>query len=159
MKRGLLGWIDRRIQCATQVLRRGDPRRSLRVRYLVLVALYRGLGGDGLSLHSTCPSAFLPTEDQNYLICIVQAPPGASLTYTSDLADRAVKVIRQNKDVYGTFAVMGFSLSGGSSSNYGLIFVPLKSVNQRVKEGKGHSAAAIFANSRPKLFGVPGALS
>ena len=40
---------------------------------------------------------------------------------------------------------MGFSLSGGSSSNYGLIFVPLKSVDLRTKKGPGHTAADIYA--------------
>ena len=91
-------------------------------------------------------------------MCIVQTPPGASLTYTSDVADKAVKVIRQNEDVYGTFAVMGFSLAGGSSSNYGLIFVPLKSVDLRTKKGPGHTAADIYATLAPKLFGVPGGI-
>jgi hydrophobic/amphiphilic exporter-1 (mainly G- bacteria), HAE1 family len=155
-KRGLLGWIDRRIQWATRVygvVIHG----ALRVRYLVLLLFVGGLAATGY-LYTHVPSAFLPTEDQNYLLCIVQAPSGASLTYTSELADRAVKVIRQNKDVYGTFAVMGFSLSGGSSSNYGLIFVPLISVDQRVKEGKGHSASEIFQTLAPQLFRVPGGL-
>src|SRR6202000_1108825 len=53
---------------------------------------------------------------------------------------------------------MGFSLSGGSSSNYGLIFVPLISVDKRTKEGPGHSANAVFQDLAPKLFGVPGGL-
>jgi HAE1 family hydrophobic/amphiphilic exporter-1 len=53
---------------------------------------------------------------------------------------------------------MGFSLSGGSSSNYGLIFVPLKAVDQRVKKGPGHTASDIYATLAPKLFGVPGGL-
>src|ERR1700743_3130937 len=53
---------------------------------------------------------------------------------------------------------MGFSLSGGSSSNYGLIFVPLKSVDLRKKKGPGHSAADIYHELAPKLFGVPGGL-
>ena len=156
VKRGLLGWIDRRIQWATRVY--GVViHQALRVRYLVLLLFVAGLAATGY-LYTHVPSAFLPTEDQNYLLCIVQAPSGASLTYTSELADRAVKVIRQNKDVYGTFAVMGFSLSGGSSSNYGLIFVPLISVDQRVKEGKGHTSAEIFQSLAPQLFRVPGGL-
>src|SRR6202000_1209481 len=53
---------------------------------------------------------------------------------------------------------MGFSLSGGSSSNYGLIFVPLKSVDLRKKKGPGHSASEIYQGLAPKLFGVPGGL-
>lgn len=156
VKHGLFGLIDRGIHSVTRLYGRIICQ-VLHVRYVVLVIFLAGLVSTVL-LYQRVPSAFLPTEDQNYLLCIVQTPPGASLTYTSEVADRAVKVIRQNKDVYGTFAVMGFSLSGGSSSNYGLIFVPLKSVELRQKEGKGHSASDIFADLSPKLFGVPGGM-
>jgi hydrophobic/amphiphilic exporter-1 (mainly G- bacteria), HAE1 family len=155
-KRGLLGWIDRGIIAST-VFYGKAIRQVLRLRYVVLVLFICGLAGT-VYLYQHVPSAFLPTEDQNYLICIVQTPPGASLTYTTDVADAAVKVIRKNDDVYGTFAVMGFSLSGGSSSNYGLIFVPLKSVDLRTKKGPGHSANDIFRDLSPKLFGVPGGI-
>jgi hydrophobic/amphiphilic exporter-1 (mainly G- bacteria), HAE1 family len=155
-KRGLLGWIDRGIIAST-VFYGKAIRQVLRLRYVVLLLFIGGLFGT-VYLYQHVPSAFLPTEDQNYLLCIVQTPPGASLTYTTEVADNAVKLIRQNDDVYGTFAVMGFSLSGGSSSNYGLIFVPLKSVDLRTKKGPGHSANDIFRELAPKLFGVPGGI-
>ena len=155
-KRGLLGLIDRGIH-KTTLLYGTMIRQVLRFRYVVLVLFICGLAGTAY-LYNHVPSAFLPTEDQNYLLCIVQTPPGASLTYTSNVADNAVKIIRRNKDVYGTFAVMGFSLSGGSSSNYGLIFVPLISVDQRKKEGKGHSASELYATLAPQLFAVPGGI-
>jgi HAE1 family hydrophobic/amphiphilic exporter-1 len=155
-KRVLLGLIDRAIH-KTTLLYGTMIRQVLRFRYVVLVLFICGLAGTAY-LYNHVPSAFLPTEDQNYLLCIVQTPPGASLTYTSNVADNAVKVIRRNKDVFGTFAVMGFSLSGGSSSNYGLIFVPLTSVDQRKKEGKGHSASEIYATLAPQLFAVPGGI-
>jgi HAE1 family hydrophobic/amphiphilic exporter-1 len=155
-KRGLLGMIDRLI-VSTTVFYGKAIRHVLQVRYVVLLLFIAGLAGT-VYLYQHTPTAFLPTEDQNYLICIVQTPPGASLTYTTDVADRAVKLIRQNDDVFGTFAVMGFSLSGGSSSNYGLIFVPLKSVDLRTKKGPGHTANDVYQTLAPKLFGVPGGL-
>ena len=155
-KRGLLGVIDRSIHKTTQIYGR-VTHHVLRVRYLVLLVFVGGLLATGY-LYNRVPTAFVPTEDQNYLMCLVQAPQGASLSYTSEVAARAVKVIRQNDDVFGTFAVMGFSLSGGSSSNYGLIFVPLKAVDERAKKGPGHTAADIYATLSPQLFGVPGGL-
>jgi HAE1 family hydrophobic/amphiphilic exporter-1 len=130
---------------------------ALRLRYVLLVLFAVGLAAT-VYMYQRVPTAFLPSEDQNYLMCIVQTPQGASLTYTSEVADRATALIRRDKDVYGTFAVMGFSLSGGSSSNFGLIFVPLKSQDQRKKEGPGHTAAEIQAMLAPQLFGVPGGL-
>ena len=58
----------------------------------------------------------------------------------------------------GPFPSWASASRGGSSSNYGIIFVPLKSVDLRSKKGKGHSAAEIYAYLAPKLFGVPGGI-
>src|SRR6202007_1959297 len=102
------------------------------------------------------PHGLLPQEDQNYFIVLVQTPQGASLSYTTDVAKQAEQILRADPDVFGTFAIPGFSLAGGSSSNYGLIFAPLKPIEQR--EGKGHAASDIVARVAPKLFGVPGAI-
>ncbi|PYY15078.1 MAG: hydrophobe/amphiphile efflux-1 family RND transporter, partial [Acidobacteria bacterium] len=49
-----------------------------------------------------------------------------------------------------------FSLSGGSSSNYGLVFAPLKPIEER--RAKGHAVSDIVARVSPKLFGIPGAI-
>jgi len=130
---------------------------ALRLRYVLLLVFAAGLAAT-VYKYQHVPTAFLPSEDQNYLLCIVQTPQGASLSYTSEVANRATTLIRKDNDVYGTFAVMGFSLSGGSSSNFGLIFVPLKSQDQRKKEGTGHTAADIQTKLAPQLFGVPGGL-
>jgi HAE1 family hydrophobic/amphiphilic exporter-1 len=155
-KRGLFGLIDKTIHRTTLIYGR-MTHYVLRARYLVLLIFVAGLAAT-VYLYQTVPTAFVPSEDQNYLICVVQTPPGASLTYTSNVAEKAVSIIRQDPDVFGTFAVMGFSLSGGSASNYGLIFVPLKSVDVRTKKGKGHTAGDILHTLTPKLFGVPGGL-
>ena len=156
IKHGLFGLIDRTIHKTTQIFGR-VTHHVLRLRYLVLLIFIVGLAST-VYLYQHVPTAFVPTEDQNYLICVVQAPQGASLSYTSNVAEKAVELISKNDDVYGTFAVMGFSLSGGSASNYGLIFVPLKAVELRTKKGRGHTAADVLADIGPKLFGVPGGL-
>jgi hydrophobic/amphiphilic exporter-1 (mainly G- bacteria), HAE1 family len=155
-KRGFFKILDRSINATTQFYGR-FTHHVLRFRWIFLVLFFVGLGG-AVYLYRTVPTAFLPSEDQNYLLCIVQTPSGASLGYTSDVAQRATDLIRQDNDVYGTFAIMGFSLTGGSASNFGLIFVPLKSQDLRKKEGPGHAASDIQAKLSPKLFGVPGGL-
>jgi hydrophobic/amphiphilic exporter-1 (mainly G- bacteria), HAE1 family len=154
-KRGVFGLIDRTIHWITETYGRFSHH-VLRLRYLMLLLFFAGLYAT-VYMYQRVPTAFVPSEDQNYLICIVQTPPGASLTYTSDVASRATALIRQDKDVYGTFAVMGFSFSG-SASNFGLIFVPLKSQDERKKEGPGHTASDIQRLLAPQLFAVPGGL-
>jgi hydrophobic/amphiphilic exporter-1 (mainly G- bacteria), HAE1 family len=153
-KRGLFKYLDRGINATTQAYGRATHH-ILRFRWIFLILFFVGLGG-AVYLYRTVPTAFLPSEDQNYLLCIVQTPSGASLGYTSEVAQRATDLIRKDDDVFGTFAVMGFSLTGGSASNFGLIFVPLKSQDLRKKEGPGHAASDIQAKLSPKLFGVPG---
>jgi len=128
---------------------------TLRLRYVLLVVFFAGLAATAY-VYVHVPTGFIPQEDQNYLICVLQTPPGASLNYTTQIAEKAEKIILADPDVFGTFAVPGFSLSGGSAPNYGLIFIPLKSADLR--RAKGHAAPDIVERLAPKLFGVPGGI-
>src|SRR5581483_2333916 len=81
-------------------------------------------------MYRTVPTGFIPQEDQGNLYVIVQAPPGSSLEYTTNLADRASAIIAQDPDIEGAFSVMGFSFSGGAA-NAGLMFIHTKNIKQR----------------------------
>ena len=120
---------------------------ALQLRYLLLVLFFAGLGATVL-VYRHVPTGFIPQEDQGYLMVIVQAPPGSSLAYTTALADRGAAIIAQNPDVFGLFSMMGFSFSGGSS-NAGMMFVQLRTSNER--RGKGHSTADVLKDISPKL--------
>jgi HAE1 family hydrophobic/amphiphilic exporter-1 len=120
---------------------------ALQLRYLLLLAFFAGLGAT-VWVYNHVPTGFIPQEDQGYLFVIVQAPPGSSLAYTTALADRAEAILATNSDINGSFSVMGFGFSGGSS-NAGLMFVSTRPSDQR--RGKGHSAADIVADLSPKL--------
>ncbi len=90
-KRGFFGWFNRGFASTTRgytglvgyVARRAG---RFMVIYLALVA---GLGWAYLRL----PTAFLPNEDQGYLIVDMQAPPEAS-------ANRTIDVIKQVEDAF-----------------------------------------------------------
>jgi len=130
----------------------------VRIRYVMLVVFVGALAAT-VFMYNHVPTAFVPQEDQSYFLIIVQTPPGASLSYTSEFADRVSAVVRKNDGVFGTFSVMGFSLAGGSSPNSGLIFAPLKPIDERTKMGPQFSARAIVREVGPKLFGVPGGIA
>jgi hydrophobic/amphiphilic exporter-1 (mainly G- bacteria), HAE1 family len=127
---------------------------ALRLRYLILLLFFAGLAATVYE-YTHVPTGFIPQEDQGYLIAIVQAPPGASLDYTAAVADKAQAIIATNKDVVGSFAVMGFSFSG-ASPNAGLIFLATKPADER--RGKGHAASDIVHDLSPQLFMIPGAI-
>ena len=78
------------------------------------------------------PTAFLPDEDQGFIICQIQLPAGAT-------QERTIKVIRQiekhfmeneKKTVDAIITVAGFSFAG-RGQNMGLAFVKLKDWNLR----------------------------
>jgi HAE1 family hydrophobic/amphiphilic exporter-1 len=127
----------------------------LNYRYAMIVLFVIALAATGY-MYVHVPTGFVPQEDQNYFIVVVQAPQGASLSYTTGVARQAEQILRADPDVFGTFAVPGFSLTGGSSSNYGLVFAPLNPIDDR--KGKGHAVSDIVARVAPKLFAVPGAI-
>jgi HAE1 family hydrophobic/amphiphilic exporter-1 len=160
-KTGIMGFLLNPIERFIQWVIRAYARAVtfvVRIRYVMLLIFFAGLAATAY-MYNHVPTAFIPQEDQSYFLIIVQTPPGASLSYTSDFADKVSAVVRQNDGVFGTFSVMGFSLSGGSSPNSGLIFAPLKPINDRTKMGPKYTARAIVLDVGPKLFGVPGGIA
>ena len=159
---GLLGLLLNPVERFIQWMTRGYAKAVTfvvkRVRYVVLLVFFAALAST-VFMYNHVPTAFIPQEDQSYFLIIVQTPPGASLSYTSEFADRVSSAVRKNKGVFGTFSVMGFSLSGGSSPNAGLIFAPLKPINERTKMGPQYTAKAIVADVGPKLFAIPGGIA
>ncbi len=127
---------------------------ALRFRYAVLL-LFVGTLWATYSVFQAVPTAFVPNEDEGYFICVVQAPAGASLEYTSEIARRAERILYSEGDIASAFAVMGFSFSGAAPNN-GLIFVRLKDYADR--EGAEHTLDAVLGRVGRQLFMIPGAV-
>jgi multidrug efflux pump len=94
------------------------------LRYLAVYAAIVACMG---FLFVRLPTAFLPDEDQGFLICLVNLPAGATV-------DRTVKVMQQMEQhfekneqatVASVITVAGFSFAG-RGQNMGLAFVRLK---------------------------------
>ncbi len=137
----------RRITAGYEVL----LHRLTRWKPAVIAVFAIGLSGTYILLR-TVPSSFVPAEDQGYFFVLVQAPPGASLQYTTQALDKAATILSANKDVEGMFSVPGFSFAG-SASNQGIIFASLKDISQR--QGAEHSVAAVVNNLRGPLMSIP----
>ena len=102
-------------------------------------------------VYRAVPTSFVPAEDQGYFFVIVQAPPGASIEYTTRVLDKATQVVSANPDVEGMFSVPGFSFAG-SAPNQGIIFASLKDYS--VRRGAAHSAATVVNDLRAPLMGI-----
>src|SRR5262249_45315341 len=117
-------------------------------KFAVIAIFLLGLGATYL-VYRRVPTSFLPNEDQGYLIAIAQAPPAASLDYTTKAMDKASAILTKNPDIAGVFSVPGFTGGSSSASNQGLIFLVLKDINQRK-----HSAEEILNEVRGPLMGI-----
>ena len=152
-KHGILHAVERSIKALGSGYARAIHG-VLRLRWIMLLLFVAGLGAAAWE-YQHVPTAFVPQEDQGYIMILVQAPQGASLAYTSNIEEEVSAVLLQNKDILGSFAVGGFSFSG-NAPNYGLIFSALTDYDKR--RGQGHTAADIVNGLRMKLFMIPGAL-
>jgi len=135
-------------------LYRSTVRRALGWRLASLLVFFVLLGCTYL-LYQHVPRAFIPEDDQGYLMFIVQAPQGASLTYTRDVCGKAEEVISRDPEIDGVFTVVGFG-AAGSSSNQAMLYANLRPFENR--KGDVHSAAATIGRLRGSLSAVSGAI-
>lgn len=105
--------------------------------------------------HARLPSAFLPNEDQGFLIVDIQAPPEASAARTLEVIRQAESTFRAEPAVENILTIAGFSFSG-AGQNAGLAFVTLKGWSER---GVNDSAQAIAARVNGQLARIRDAIT
>jgi len=147
-------WFNKVVEKGTEAYRRA-VQHVLQWRVLAVMAFVATLGLT-YWLYSRVPTAFIPEDDQGYVMVIVQSPQGASLEYTADICKQIESMVLKMPDVEGTFSVVGFGFTG-NASNRAIVFVPLTSFEKR--KGDAHSAAALLQRMRGPLFGIQGALA
>ena len=154
---GEKNWFFKRVDRVLSAINNGYVR-ALRVflRFQV-VALILFAAGLGLAyfVFRQVPQGFVPTEDQGYLIVAIQAPTGASLEYTRNIAAQVTAISKSFPEIEDTFAIAGFSF-GGSAPNAGLVFLSLRPYSQR--KGREHTATSIINRLRGPFFGISGAM-
>ena len=151
------GWffgpIERGLKAGTGFYVR-SVRGLMRARWVVAV-VFLGLLGLTYYVYLRVPRAFVPEEDAGYFIAIVQAPPGASLDYTSNVAKEAEAIMRATPEIASVFSIIGFSFAG-SAPNQGMIFALLKPFDER--ERPEQRIQGLLPRLRGPLFGIQGAL-
>lgn len=147
-KRGPGGWFNRKFDSLTHGYTKaatGGARRAGRMMVIYL-ALLAGLGYLFISL----PSAFVPDEDQGFLIVDIQGPPEASANRTTASIEQIEKIFAAEPSVKDVVAIQGFSFSG-NGANAALAFITLKDWAER---GADNSAQDIANRANMKLFGL-----
>jgi hydrophobic/amphiphilic exporter-1 (mainly G- bacteria), HAE1 family len=129
---------------------------------MVLIGLI--LSGAGVWGIARLPTAFIPNEDQGYLMLVAQLPDGAALGRTTAALDGATKIALDTPGVANVIAISGLSALDNFADlpNAGVSFVVLKPWDQRGKATHTdilsiaeHLQKALEAAPDGKLFVVP----
>ncbi len=127
---GFFGWFNRLFDRGSRAYLGGV--RGMLARSGRMMALYGGLVAVMALLFLRLPTAFLPQEDQGYLLSQIIAPVGATQQRTLESVKKLERhFIEDEKDaVEYIFTVQGFSFAGTGQNN-ALAFVNLKDWSER----------------------------
>ena len=125
---------------------------------MVILALI--LVGIAIWALTRVPTAFLPNEDQGYLIVSAQLPDGASKERTDAVLQRISTIARNIPGVDHVVTVSGVSILDNLATlaNAGVAFVVLNDWDARLKE-KGQDLRSIDLRLNGALQGVPEAIA
>jgi hydrophobe/amphiphile efflux-1 (HAE1) family protein len=120
-------------------------------RAAIMFVIYLVVIGFGLNAFRQTPVGFIPQVDGGYLIVVVQLPPGASLSRTDEVQQRALDIALQVPGVDHGVNVIGFSgATFTNAPNSGAIFLTLKPFEERAKDPR-QSATGIQAELNKRL--------
>ena len=149
----IFGAIERLIRGGTRVYVRTITG-LMRVRW-AMVVVFVGVLGLTYQVYTRVPQAFLPEEDAGYFMTLIQAPPGASLEYTTNVIKEAELVMASIPEVESVFSVAGFSFAG-NAPNSGMMFTLLKPFDER--EAEESRIQGLLPRLRGMLFGIQSGL-
>jgi hydrophobe/amphiphile efflux-1 (HAE1) family protein len=130
-------------------------RRITAMRAVVLI-VFAGLLGVTYWLFYTVPGGFIPGQDKQYLIGIVQLPDAASLDRTEEIVRQVSKIGQETPGVAHTLGFSGLSVQGFVNlSNAAVVFFPLDDFDARTTPEL--SGEAIAATLNRKFAAIKGA--
>ncbi|MDH1292513.1 efflux RND transporter permease subunit [Comamonas terrigena] len=152
-KTGPLGpfynWFNRKFDAGTK--RYHGALNSVVKRSFQAVVVYLLVIAGVAFMFMKLPSAFLPTEDQGYVISLAQLPPGATLDRTGDAVAELEKFVLSQPETDHIVSILGFSFSG-QGQNMGLAFTTLKDWSQR--SGAGSDAQSFAGRTMGAMMAL-----
>ncbi|MGB3795380.1 MAG: efflux RND transporter permease subunit [Alteraurantiacibacter sp.] len=119
-------------------------------------AVFLALGLVTALLFTRMPSAFLPTEDQGFLVTAVQAPAGATQERTDEALRPIEEFWKEREEVANVIVVRGFSFFGQGQNNALMFssFIPWEE-----RSGADSSASAILEQATGAFSQIDGAIA
>jgi multidrug efflux pump len=134
----------------------GGVRRVTALRFVVL-AVFAGLLVATWGMFRVVPGGFIPAQDKQYLVGIVQLPDAASLDRTEQVVRRISELAKETPGVDHVIGFSGLSVQGFVNlSNAAVCFFPLKPFEER--RTKDLSAGAIAGALNRKFSSIQDAV-
>ncbi|MDR6384619.1 efflux RND transporter permease subunit [Paraburkholderia caribensis] len=125
-------------------------------RKVVILAIYAVLLGLTVLMSKVVPGGFVPVQDKQYLVAIVQLPNGASLDRTEDVVREVGEIALKTPGVESAVQFPGLSINGfTNSSSSAVIFFGETPFEER--KGKSMNGLSIAAELNKRLSGIKGA--
>ncbi|MDB5394969.1 MAG: multidrug efflux transporter permease subunit [Rhodospirillales bacterium] len=155
----VFGWLFRgfnRVFARGAEAYSGGVRRTLS-RKLVMLGLYTVLAGVTVLLFRAVPGGFVPVQDKQYLVSVIQLPDGASLDRTEAVVREMSAIALKQPGVQAAVQFPGLSVNGlTNSSNSAVVFLALDPFEDRTSAPlKG---PAIAAQLNQKFSAIQGAM-
>src|ERR1700720_1594608 len=123
-------------------------------RAAMMVVIYLIVLGVGFSAFRKTPVGFIPAVDRGYIIVVVQLPPGASLSRTDAVQQRALDIAFGVPGIAHAMNIVGFSgATFTNAPNSGALFLVLDSFQKRARDPH-QSAPAIQAELNKRLSAI-----
>ncbi|MBN3759256.1 efflux RND transporter permease subunit [Burkholderia sp. Ac-20365] len=125
-------------------------------RKVFILAIYGGLLGLTVLMSKIVPSGFVPVQDKQYLVAIVQLPNGASLDRTEEVVRQVGEIAMKTPGVESAVQFPGLSVNGfTNSSSSAVVFFSEKPFEER--KGKSMTGLGIAAELNKRFSGIKGA--
>ena len=145
-KNAFFRWFERSFERVTEGYSRSVA--FMIKRFVLALLLFAGMIVLIMLMAQRIPSAFLPPEDQGYLLGAVIMPDAASLDRTGEVGKVASDFFMNDDAVEGVAIVNGYSLlDGQNKNNAATLFVGFKDFEGRYKDSdtiKQQSATALI---------------
>lgn len=147
-------WFDYFFDKLTDIYVKGS--RWLITKPWVGIPCFLVLCGLVFLLFHIVPTAFVPNEDQGYLLGVVNMPEGSSLNRTEETSDKASRIALKNPAVDQFLELAGYSfIDSLNRINQGTNFIILKDWSQRTAPSE--QADAVMQDLQAQYREIPDA--
>src|SRR5699024_4907891 len=86
----------------------------------------------GFVLMKVTPTAFIPTEDDGFIIYSIKLPPGSSLARTTKTLNEAINILKPREEIMSMSSSAGYNgVDGSNSTSYAVGYIKMYPHDQR----------------------------